>query len=158
MGQRGPTSPGQKRTRGKTTKISADCFAPEKGMSAQAKNIWKALVGSMPVGYFKEADRPQLRGFCEASARLAKAAREINKKNFEEVYTDDKGVMRKNPWLDVYKDNLALVNSTSTKLRISKSTQISPKAAGRAADDAEQAQALGHEASLNDLMFNGKAN
>lgn len=154
MGQRGPLAPGQSRTSAKNTKVSASYFPSDKGLKNEAKKIWQAVVLSMPAGYFKEADRPQLRGYCEASARLAKASKETNKKGFREIYTDGKGVMRKNPWLDIIKDSLAIINSTATKLRISKSTQISPKAAGRAAEDADNAQS----ASTNDpwagLMFN----
>lgn len=155
MGQRGPVAPGQKRTSGKNAKVSVSYFPPDSGMSAAAKKIWRRVVSSMAAGYFREADRPQLRGYCEASVMLAKAGKEVSRKDFEEVYEDAKGVKRKNPWIEVYKDNLALVNSTATKLRISKSTQISPKAAGRSADDADTAHRLENDDPWGDLMFNG---
>lgn len=153
MGKRGPLAPGQKRTASSSAIISVEYFPPEKDMGAAAKKIWRNVVESMTAGYFREVDRPQLRGYCEASVTLARAAKEMNAKDFKEVYEDGKGIKRKNPWIEVYKDSLALVNSTSTKLRISKSTQISPHAAGRVADDAGKAASLEKENQWAGLMF-----
>lgn len=119
-------------------------------MSDKAKRIWRLTVKSMPEGYFIDADRPILRGFCEASAMMSKAAEEIQKNG--EVYNDHNGNPKESPWVGIYNKSLAVANSAAVKLRISKSTQVTPENAGRAALDAREAVQTNKNDLISSLM------
>lgn len=83
---------------------------------------------------------------------MANAAREIDQNG--EVYSDHNGNPKESPWLGIYNKSLSIVNSTAVKLRISKSTQVTPKSAGRDALDAKEAsQIRKKQGSIANLMM-----
>lgn len=152
MGKRGPLVTKAKRTFGKDISVSGAYFPVERGMSENAKRIWRSVVRSMPEKYFSEADRPQLRGYCEASAMLEKASQELSEGGA--VFHDHNGNPKESPWVGIYHKSLSAVNSSATKLRITRQSMISPKVAGRAAQDAVESLSIKNE--FSDLLFDGE--
>ena len=151
MGKRGPLAPGQTRTKASVAVISVTYFPAERGMGDDAKKIWRSVVRSMPEDYFVESDRAQLRGYCEAFVMMANAASQLQERG--EVYTDHNGNPKESPWVGIYNKSLAMVNSTATKLKISKSTQVTPKNAGRAALEAKNTRITSKGSKIANLLM-----
>ncbi|MDL2286217.1 P27 family phage terminase small subunit [Desulfococcaceae bacterium OttesenSCG-928-F15] len=141
MGKRGRVAAGAKRTLGKGTKTDWKYFPPDKDFKdlgepgKEAAKLWKDIVMEFPEGHFRESDRPQMRAYVTTYAKMKKAAAQIAL--LGEVIEDHLGNPRENPWSKIHDKCVALVASLATKLRISKSANISPKESGRARHDAD---------------------
>lgn len=148
MGNRGPVADSGKRTSGKAISVSEKSLSPSVGMSQRARTVWKQIVAAFPVGHFTEKDRVLLEQFCEAAALHRSSTAILAKGRY---YTDVRGVKRRHPAADDQRQARCDCAMLATKLRITKQAMISPKVAGRAAQDA--AEAAGVNEQFGDLLF-----
>ena len=126
MGKRGP-QPGNLRS---IEERFQERPKPPAGITVGAKKVWQTIVSDLPVDYFKPADLPLLRAYCESAATHIKATKKIQKEN-EVVYTkysaetDTWYAPRRNPWFDVQKESASTMASLATKLRLCTNARIS---------------------------------
>ena len=156
MRKRGPTSKLEREVKkaskaDKNIVVSSYLPAPTY-LTPLAKKYWEKTVSAFPMGHFNDGDRVLLEQFCESAALHRNATRTLTKEGRK--YTDAKGVMRKNPAVDDQHQARCDCAMLATKLRITKTSMISPKAAGRAAQKAaDEAEA---NAEFGDLLYGGE--
>ena len=151
MGKRGPVGQMKKAAAGIQTKVSPSSFPPPEYLTPLAKDYWMNMVAAFPGGYFTNADRVLLEQYCEAAALHRNATTTLRKEGRR--YKDKNGVLRKNPAVDDQHQARCDCAMLATKLRITKTSMISPKVAGRAAQEAtESAEA---DDTFQDLLFGG---
>ena len=151
MGKRGPVGQRAKRTTGSQVVAAQGTFLPPDYLTPLAKEYWHSIVAAFPAGYFTNADRILLEQYCEAAALHRNATATLRKEGRR--YRDKNGVLRKNPAVDDQHQARCDCAMLATKLRITKTSMISPKVAGRAALNAAEA-AAGEDDQLQDLLFN----
>ena len=134
MGKRGSVGSQAKRTKGVAAAVDAGSFPAPDYLSPTALEYWTATVAAFPVGHFTDSDRVLLEQYCEAAATHRNAGLIIQKDGRK--YRDDKGVWRRNLAVDDAHQARCDCAMLATKLRITKTSMISPKSAGRAAQDA----------------------
>ena len=134
MGKRGAVSSNGKRTKGVSAQVSAGYFPPSDHLNATAIEFWNAVVCDFPVGHFTERDRVALEQYCIAAAAHKSATLILQKEGVR--YKDSKGIWHLNPMVAYQRDMNNICAQRETKLRITKTSMISPKSAGRAAQDA----------------------
>ncbi len=149
MGKRGPVGEGAKRTTGTQTAVSLGSFPPPDYLSTLAKEYWRSIIAAFPAGYFTNADCVLLEQYCEAAALHRNATATLRKEGRR--YTDKNGVKRNHPAVSDQHQARCDCAMLATKLRITKTAMISPKAAGRAAHDAAEAAGTGEQ--FGDLLF-----
>lgn len=151
MGKRGAVSQTGKRTKGVAAQVDAYSFLPPDYLSETAKDYWLSTVAAFPVGHFTDSDRILLEQYCEAAANHRNAGLTIQKEGRK--YTDAKGVMRPHPAVADQHQARCDCAMLATKLRITKTSMISPKSAGRAAQDATDVNSV--NSKFGDLLFGG---
>ena len=149
MGKRGPVSIKAKRTSGKAITVSEKSLLPSMGMTPRAQTVWKQMVAAFPVGHFTEKDRVLLEQFCEGAALHRSSTALLAKEG--RYYMDGNGVKRRHPAADDQRQARCDCAMLATKLRITKQSMISPKVAGRAAQDAAEAAGIGEQ--FGDLLY-----
>ena len=152
MGKRGPVAVRAKRTSGKGVSVSSGYLAPSVGMTQRGHTVWKQVMAAFPSGHFSESDRVLLEQYCEA-AGLHRASTALLTKEGR-YYPDDKGIKRRHPAADDQRQARCDCAMLATKLRITKQAMISPKTAGRAAQDAAEHSAVAGS-EFGDLLFGG---
>lgn len=150
MGKRGPVGQRAKRTAGIKKPVSPGEFPAPEYLTPLAKDYWRNIVAAFPAGYFTNADRVLLEQYCEAAALHRNATATLRKEGRR--YKDKNGVQRKNPAVDDQHQARCDCAMLATKLRITKTAMISPKVAGRAAQDATEA--AGTDDRIEELLFN----
>lgn len=143
MGERGPKREGQKLTVLEPTVRRWPNPAP--GMTANARTTWHRIVRSFPRDHFKPHQYDLLRAYCEASASHRKAILKIKKDG--EVITQDNGVIKKNPWVDVVVQMNSGMTSLATKLGLSVNATIASRGKGGSATKPKSKR--------SGLIFNG---
>lgn len=151
MGKRGPVGQIEKAAAGIQTKVSLGYFPPPEYLTALAKGYWRNMVAAFPGGYFTNADRVLLEQYCEAAALHRNATATLQREGRR--YKDKNGVLRKNPAADDQHQARCDCAMLATKLRITKTSMISPKVAGRAAQEATGSAET--EDEFKDLLFGG---
>lgn len=151
MGKRGAVGISGKRTRGVSADVDANSFPAPDYLSATAKEYWIATVAAFPVGHFTDSDRVLLEQYCEAAATHRNAGLVIQKEGRR--YKDMKGVWRSNPMVADQHQSRCDCAMLATKLRITKTSMISPKSAGRAAQDAADVNRV--RSDFDGLLFDG---
>lgn len=141
MGKRGPLANGQKRTLGKILD-TGEYIPAYDDMTVESKEIWLSIVQSYPANAFNCADRPQLRVFCEAVEMSQLAKKHLDTDGY--VLDTPKGP-KISPWLQVWDKAQQSMRSSAVKLRISRSTQVTPENAGRERIDMQE------KATVNDI-------
>lgn len=150
MGKCGKIALSAKRTSGKAIALSASSLPPSPGMTSRARTVWKQIVSAFPAGHFTETDRVLLEQYCEAAALHRSSITLLGKE--DRYYRDGNKVWRKHPAADDQRQARCDCAMLATKLRITKQAMVSPKIAGRAAQDAvERASIAGSE--FGDLLF-----
>ena len=124
-------------------------FPPPIYLTALAKDYWRNVVAAFPGGYFTNADRVLMEQYCEAAALHRSATATLRKEGRR--YKDKNGILRKNPAADDQHQARCDCAMLATKLRITKTSMISPKVAGRAAQTATEAAEI--EDTFSDLLF-----
>lgn len=152
MGRRGSVAVRAKRTAGKNVSVSASYLAPTAGMTPRGRTAWKQIMAAFPRGHFAESDRVLLEQYCEAAALHRASTALLNKDG--RYYMDGNGVRRRHPAADDQRQARCDCAMLATKLRITKQAMISPKTAGRAAQDAAEHAAVGGS-EFGDLLFGG---
>ena len=151
MGKRGPVGQMKKAATGMQVKASPGSFPPPEYLTALAREYWRNMVAAFPGGYFTNADCVLLEQYCEAAALHRNATAILRKEGRR--YKDKNGVLRKNPAVDDQHQARCDCAMLATKLRITKTSMISPKVAGRAAQEAtDSAEA---DDTFQDLLFGG---
>lgn len=155
MGQRGPIKPGAKRTSGVKTKTSGDVLTPSAYLSVLAKKYWKQLTAAFPAGHFTESDRVLLEQFCTAAAvhqeTTSYLAGPSEGGDSRRYFTDRYGKTSLHPAVKDQHQARCDCAMLATKLRITKTSMITPKAAGRAAYDGAAVGLTGNQ--FGDLLF-----
>lgn len=151
MGKRGPAGQMEKAAAGTQVKETPGTFPAPAYLTPLAKEYWRNMVAAFPGGYFTNADRVLLEQYCEAAALHRNATAILRKEGRR--YKDKNGVLRKNPAVDDQHQARCDCAMLATKLRITKTSMISPKVAGRAAQEA--AAAADGEDTFQDLLFGG---
>lgn len=151
MGKKGPVSFGAKRTRGEILTLGGDYFPAPEDINAVAREVWKSTVSSLPANHFREADRPQLRAYCVAAAKNAKATAELDKEG-EVLRSASDGKLYESPWSKIQDKTAQVISSLATKLRITQSSMLSAKGARREWDIARPAA---DKNNFDDLLFGG---
>ena len=151
MGKRGPVGQMKKAAAGIQTKVSPSSFPPPEYLTPLAKDYWRNMVAAFHGGYFTNADRVLLEQYCEAAALHRNATTTLRKEGRR--YKDKNGVLRKNPAVDDQHQARCDCAMLATKLRITKTSMISPKVAGRAAQEA--AETADVEDAFSGLLFGG---
>jgi P27 family predicted phage terminase small subunit len=149
MGKRGPVGIGAKRTRGKAAAVDTSYFLPSAYLSTLAKEYWNQIVASLSEGHFTECDRVLMEQYCTAAAVHRNATVRLEKEGRR--YKDKNCVWRKSPLVDDQHQARCDCAMLATKLRITKTSMISPKVAGRAAHDV--AEALIIKDDIEGLLF-----
>ena len=157
MGQRGPVKPGAKRTSGVKTKTSGGVLKPSTYLSALAKKYWKQIAAAFPAGHFTESDRVLLEQFCTAAAvhqeTTAFLATPDEAGQSRRYFTDRYGKTSLHPAVKDQHQACCDCAMLATKLRITKTSMITPKAAGSAAHDGAAARLTDNQ--FGDLLFSG---
>lgn len=151
MGKRGSVGLSGKRTKGVAAAVDASSFPPPGYLSETAKDYWYSTVASFPVGHFTDSDRVLLEQYCEAAATHRGAGLTMQKEGRK--YTDAKGVMRPHPAVADQHQARCDCAMLATKLRITKQATISPKSAGRAAQDAADTNSVKN--AFDGLLYDG---
>ena len=152
MGKRGPITPGSKRTTGANIVASGDSFPPPEYLTPLAQSYWNKTVAAFPAGHFTDADKVLLEQYCEAAALHQSSTLALRREGRK--YKDRHGTQRKNPAVDDQHQARCDCAMLATKLRITKTSMISPKAAGRAAHEAAETEKIGQV--FGDLLFSGE--
>ena len=114
MGERGPKPSGQKLKPVKPRNPQRP--SPPKGMTAKARSIWKRIVNAYPVDHFRPQHYDLLRMYCTACVIQKESEVQIFKKGM--VITQDNGVVKKNPNIDIALIAEASATRLATKLGI----------------------------------------
>lgn len=127
MGARGP-EPAQSRRLRMTT--AAESFFPHPdGMSEDAAELWRNIVGAHPHGYFQAGDVPLLRAYCDESVRRNRAEQMLAEQG--EVIETASGALKRNPWHEVLVNSNNSLSQLATKLRLCVNSRITAKTAGK---------------------------
>lgn len=144
MGMRGKKAEGKKRTGGVSATVSVTAFKPSSFLDSLAKKYWRSLVGSFPVGHFSEQDRILLEQYCRAAADHQRAIKYLDDKG--SLYGIDRyGREYMFPAVKVQEQARSACAMLATKLRITKTSMISPKTAGSAANQGQMAKSIQDE-------------
>lgn len=153
MGKRGPQ--GEISNKAKPVKNGAEralrSFAPPDYLTPTAKKYWTEVVSAFPSGHFCDADKILLEQYCEAAAAHRNATDIVKREGRR--YTDSKGVLRRNPAIDDQHQARCDCAMLATKLRITKTSMITPKTAGRAAIVGQSES--NERADFGGLLFTG---
>ena len=159
MGKRGPVTSGGKRTSGAKKPAASTALKPSGYLSPLAKKYWKHLVASFTYGHFTESDRVLLEQFCaaaaihqEATAYLAQPGEDGKSRRY---VTDRYEKTTLHPAVKDQHQARCDCAMLATKLRITKTSMISPKVAGRAAKSAAEASSINNQ--FGDLLYSADA-
>jgi phage terminase small subunit len=89
---------------------------PPDHLSADARDVFVALVGSLPSGHFKVGDLPLIARWCELTALCERAARELDQRVVE---PDNK----LSPWFSVLVQSTKALNALAARLKIGPSAR-----------------------------------
>ena len=155
MGKRGPVTSGGKRTSGAKNIALSIALKPSGYLSPLAKKYWKHLVASFTYGHFTESDRVLLEQFCtaaaihqESTAFLVEPGEDGKPRRY---VTDRYGKTTLHPAVKDQHQARCDCAMLATKLRITKTSMISPKAAGRSAKEAAETSSIRDQ--FGDLLF-----
>lgn len=151
MGKRGSVGSSGKRTKGVAVEVDANSFLPPDYLSKTGKEYWHSTVAAFPVGHFTDSDRILLEQYCEAASAHRNATLAIQREGRR--YRDYKGIWRRNLAVDDAHQARCDCAMLATKLRITKTSMITPKSAGRAAQDA--ADAVSVKNAFDGLLYDG---
>ncbi len=118
---------------------------PESGMTPAAKKVWRRIVDELPADYFRPADLPLLRAYCESYSTHLQASKNLKKDGH--VIEGNQGPKR-NPWFDVQKEAASTMATLATKLRLCPNARIS---GWKAETETKQKP----KSKRGGLMFNG---
>jgi len=90
--------------------------SPPKGMNAKARAVWTKVVNAYPVDHFKPQHSDLLRMYCGSCVMHKEAEAEIFKKG--SVITQNNGITKANPYVDVAFKAEASATRLATKLGI----------------------------------------
>ena len=90
---------------------------PPPGMTGKpARQVWLRIVGAFPPDHFKPYQYDLLRSYCEASSLHKKSMQRITTEG--EVITQENGIIKENPWVNVAMKASSTMISLSTKLQL----------------------------------------
>jgi phage terminase small subunit len=115
MGTRGPKS---KRTLKPVKPAVPRRPNPMIGMAPTARTVWLRTVKAYPVDHFKPQHYGMLRAYCEAEALNKKAASKMVEMG--EVIEQKNGVMKQNPYNQIFQNTCSIMAQLGTKLGITK--------------------------------------
>jgi len=104
--------------------------APPEGLSPRASDVWKDVVGTVPLGWFSRAQYPMLIAYCRHAARAETLAEQITGFQLEWLKADG-GVDRLNKLLAMAERETRAMTACARAMRITKQSQIEPRGAGR---------------------------
>jgi P27 family predicted phage terminase small subunit len=90
--------------------------SPMPGMTKPACRIWTRIVGSYQPDHFKPQHYDMLESYCEAAALRKKATKEIEETG--ELIEQKNGVIKQNPYLQIYQNSCSIMAQLGTKLGI----------------------------------------
>ena len=142
MGKRGPGA-------GKRMRVIAPKEkrypCPQPGMSKNARTIWHRIVKAFPSDHFKPYQYDLLRSYCEASNSHKNAMRHIQKQG--EVITQENGIIKGNPWVDVAIKMSSQMSNLSTKLGLNMNSTL--------ANRGKEGKATEPKSKRDGLLFGG---
>ena len=143
MGKRGPRSSGSMHVIEPAEKRRPN---PQPGMSKNARTIWLRIVKSLHPDHFKPYQYDLLRLYCEASNSHKNAI--VNIREQGEVITQENGVTKGNPWVDVAIKMSSQMATLSTKLGLNVNNTMVNR--GKVKPSSEP------KSKRDDLLFGGR--
>ena len=90
--------------------------------------MWRQIVNSLAVDWFKPCDLPLLEQYCVLHSQVLQCEQALETE--ELVITDVNGMVRSNPWHKILMDNSVKMANLATKLRITPNARYSGNLAG----------------------------
>src|SRR5210317_154952 len=144
MGKRGPGSGQKMRVVEPTRKRPPN---PHQGMSENAKTVWRRIVNSLSTDHFKPYQYDLLRAYCELANSNKNAIKMVDKQG--EVITQENGIIKRNPWLDVALQTASQMSTMSAKLGINANSTLVDRRKIKGAESPPKSK-------RDDLLFGGK--
>jgi len=112
--------------------VSDSRLAPPAGLLTDTQvKLWWQIVNSLPADFFRPGDVPLLAAYCKAWSFYLQASTEIEERGI--ILEDARGRMYANPAQSMVVTQASAMAQLSVKLRLSPSSRIQPRGAGRAA-------------------------
>lgn len=121
MGKRGPKPETQLRVAPEVGKRQVERPEPMPGMSENAAQEWRRIVGSLPPEYFKPQDYHLLQMYCEAYARHLRIQEIVASEG--EIVPTGTGSIKAHPGIAVMTAAAGTMASLAVKLGISRSAR-----------------------------------
>ena len=99
-------------------------------LSKVGKKLWRDIVNSLPVDWFKDSDLPLLESYCLLYSQVRECEQALETESL--VITDVNGMVRPNPWHKILMDNTVKMATLATKLRLCPNARHSGNVAGNA--------------------------
>lgn len=103
-------------------------IAPPEHMDVEERDIWHAIVDSLPADYFRPGDVPLLSAYCTAAVFYDNARRDMKERGLS--VTDDRGREYVNPAHQILTSQASAMAQMAVKLRLCPSARYSERKAG----------------------------
>lgn len=117
--------------------LSHTRMEPPMQLTGRQCDLWREITGSLPADFFRPGDVPLLVAYCKAYDFYLLAAAELEA-NGVTIETEG-GRRQANPAANVMVTQASALAQLSVKLRLSPSSRVSEKKAGRQANETSQA-------------------